>query len=513
VRGIRNPLKPLDLLSPEAEERVHQASMRLLRDQGMVFEEPRALELFRRAGQKVDVSDQRVFLDPGFVIETAAQAPSQFLLEARDPEWNVTVGDDTVIFAPVSGPPFVADGEKGRRDGTLPDQNDLVRLAETLDVLHHGTPEVACKDLPVESRHLDILHNQIRLSRKGMIGDAWSTVRARDHIDMMGILFRGLARRAQGGSSSRTGDTAAGASGGPAGEPRDAIRDRAVLVGIINSNSPLRYDTPMLEGLLEYAEAGQVNVITPFIMAGATSPVTLAAAVAQQNAEALAAVVLAQLVRPGAPVMYGSFLTGLEMRTGAPGFGRPEAALGILSSAQMARRYGLPCRGGGVLTNSKVPDHQSGQEKMNMLWPILLGRVHYVLHAAGWLDGGLIASFESLVLDAEVLEMTGRFFAGLLVDDDRLALDVIARVPVGGHFLGEAHTRRHFKSEFYFPSLADTDAWDSWVKKGSKDAAARATPRWKSLLASYREPTLDPAIEAELSEYVTRRRRAIEAES
>jgi len=498
VRGLRNPLKPLDLLPPEAEERVHDASMRLLRDQGIVFEEERALDLFRRAGQRVDDGEQRVFLDPDFVIETAAKAPSQFLLEARDPEWNVTIGDDTIVFAPVSGPPFVADAERGRRDGTLPDQNDLVRLAETIDVLHHGTPEVACKDLSVESRHLDILHHQIRLSRKGMIGDAWSTVRARDHVNLMGILFRGLDRAAGRGSK---------ASGA---EPRDAIRDRITLVGIINSNSPLRYDTPMLEGLLEYAEAGQVNVITPFIMAGATSPVTLAAAVAQQNAEALAAVVLTQLVRPGAPVMYGSFLTGLEMRTGAPGFGRPEAALGILSSAQMARRYRLPCRGGGILTNSKVADHQAGQEKMNMLWPLLLGRVHYVLHAAGWLDGGLIASFESLVLDAEALEMSGRFFAGLLVDDDRLALDVIAHVPVGGHFLGEAHTRRHFKSEFYFPTLADTEAWDAWVKKGSMDASVRATPRWKSLLASYREPTLDPAIDEELTEYVTRRRRAIE---
>jgi trimethylamine--corrinoid protein Co-methyltransferase len=492
VRGFRNTLPPLNLLSPEAEEKVHRASMRLLAEQGLVFEETRALDLFRKAGQRVDDAEQRVRLDPDFVMETAAQAPPRFTIHARHPEWNVTLGDDTVVFAPVSGPPFVADAERGRRDGTLPDQNDLVRLAETIDVLHHGTPEVACKDLPVESRHLDILRDQIRLSRKGMIGDAWSTVRARDHITMMGILFRGL-------------------DGGGGGDPRDAIRERPTLIGIINSNSPLRYDTPMLEGLMEYAEAGQVNIITPFIMAGATSPVTLAAAVAQQNAEALAAVVLAQLVRPGAPCVYGSFLTGLEMRTGAPGFGRPEAALGILSSAQMARRYRLPCRGGGVLTNSKIPDHQAAQEKMNMLWPLLLGRVHYVLHAAGWLDGGLIASFEGMVLDAEALEMTGRFFEGLRVDDDRLALEVIGRVPVGGHFLGEAHTRRHFKTEFYFPALADTEAYDAWVKKGSRDAASRATDRWKKLLASYQEPKLDLAVEQELSEYVERRKREIAA--
>ena len=493
MRGFRNPLPPLDLLSPDAEEKVHRASLRLLQEQGVVFEEARALDLFRKAGQKVDDSEQRVRLDPDFVMETAAKAPQRFTLHARDPEWDTTLGGDTVVFAPVSGPPFVADVERGRRDGTLPEQNDLVRLAETLDVLHHGAPEVACKDLPVESRHLDILRDQIRLSRKGMIGDAWSTVRARDHITMIGILFRGLDRKSGGG------------------DPRDAVRDRPALVGIINSNSPLRYDTPMLEGLLEYAEAGQVNIITPFIMAGATSPVTLAAAVAQQNAEALAAVVLAQLVRPGAPCVYGSFLTGLEMRTGAPGFGRPEAALGILSSAQMARRYRLPCRGGGVLTNSKIPDHQAAQEKMNMLWPLLLGRVHYVLHAAGWLDGGLIASFEGMVLDGEALEMVGRFFEGLRVDDDRLALEVIGRVPVGGHFLGEEHTRRHFRTEFYFPALADTEAYDAWVKKGARDAAARATDRWKKLLASYQEPTLDPAIEQELTEYVERRKRDIAA--
>ena len=503
MRGLRNTLKPVDVLSPEAEEKIHVASLSMLRDLGVVFEEPRALDLFRRAGQKVDDGEQRVFFDPAFVVETAARAPSRFTIHARDPDRDVALGGDALVFAPVSGPPFAADRTAGRRDGTLRDQNDLVRLAETIDILHHGTPEIACKDLPVESRHLDILHHQIRLSRKGMIGDAWSTERALDHIDMMAILFAGIDARAGRGRGA--------ASAAPGQAPRDAIADRPVLIGIINSNSPLRYDSNMAEGLIAYAEAGQVNVITPFIMAGATSPVTLAAAVAQQNAEALAAVVLAQLVRPGAPVLYGSFLTGLEMRTGAPAFGRPEAALGILSSAQMARRYRLPIRAGGVLTNSKLPDHQAGMEKMNMLWPILLGGAHYVLHAAGWLDGGLTASYESMVLDAEMLEMTVRFFAGLPVDDERLALEVIGHVGAGGHFLGEEHTRRHFKAEFYFPALADTEAYDSWVKKGSQDAAERATARYKTMLASYQEPTLDPAIDEALAEFIARRKTEIGA--
>ena len=493
MRGYRNTLKPLSILSLEAEEKVHQASMQMMRDQGVGFEEPRALDIFQQAGQKVDSAEQRVFFDPEFVMETARLAPASFVLHARNPDLDVTIGDDTIVFAPVSGPPFVADRDGGRRDGVLRDQNDLVRLAETIDVLHHGCPEVAVKDLPVESRHLDVLYHQIRLSAKGMIGDAWSTERARDHIDMMAILFQGLR--------------------GGGGDPRDAVRDLPVLVGIINSNSPLRYDANMIEGLIEYAAAGQVNIITPFIMAGATSPVTLAAAVAQQNAEALAAVVLAQLVRPGAPVMYGSFLTGLEMRTGAPAFGRPESALGILASAQMARRYRLPCRGGGVLTNSKIPDHQAGQEKMNMLWPLILGGVHYILHAAGWSDGGLTASFEQMVIDAEMLESTARFFTGVPVDDERLAIEVIGHVGTGGHFLGEEHTRRHFRSEFYYPALADTEAYEAWVKKGSKDAYARASERWKKLLASYVEPVLDPSIDEALTAFMARRKREIPAAS
>jgi len=497
MRGFKNTLRPLDILSSEAEEKVHQASMKMLRDLGVVFEDSRALDLLRKAGQRVDEAAQRVHFDPGFVAEMAGLAPAKFVIHARNPDNNVAIGGDAIVFAPVSGPPFVADREGGRRDGTMKDQNDLVRLSEVLSVMHHGCPEVAVRDLPVETRHLDILYHQIRLSAKGMIGDAWSALRARDHIDMMAILFAGI--------ESKSGRPAGGAA------PRDAIRDRAVLVGIINSNSPLRYDSPMAEGLIEYAEAGQVNIITPFIMAGATSPVTLAAAVAQQNAEALAAVVLTQVVRPGAPVMYGSFLTGLEMRTGAPAFGRPEAALGVLTSAQMARRYRLPCRGGGVLTNSKLPDHQAGQEKMNMLWPLILGGVHYVLHAAGWSDGGLTASFEQMVIDAEMLEMTARIFEGVPVDDERLALEVIGHVGAGGHFLGEEHTRRHFRTEFYYPTLADTEAYDAWVKKGALDAYARATERWKKLLASYQEPALDPAVDAALRDFMARRKGEIMA--
>ena len=484
MRGLKNTVRPVSILPPEAEERVHRASLEILQEQGIVFEEPRALDLFAAAGLKVDRGGERVFLPAEFVEEQTRKTPSRFTLHARNPDNDVIIGDDNLVFAPVSGPPFLADRERGRAPATREGQRDLIRLAEVLPILHHGCPEATPGDLNVDSRHLYILYDQIRFSSKGMIGDAWSTMRSRDHIEMMAILFGG----------------------------REAILERPVITGIINSNSPMRYDECMTQGLMEYAAAGQVNIITPFIMAGATSPVTLASAIAQQNAEALAAVVLAQMVRPGAPMMYGSFLTGLEMRTGAPAFGRPESALGILASAQMARRYRIPCRAGGVLTNSKIPDSQAGMEKMMMLWPIILGRVNYVLQAAGWSDGGLTASFEQMVIDAEMLEMMARFFSGVPVDDTTLALDVIAKVGSGGHFLGEEHTRKYFRTEFYFPQLADTEAYEAWVKKGSRDAYVRATDRYKKLLSEYEDPGLDPAIDEELLEFVERRRREIEAE-
>lgn len=481
MRGIQNTLKPVPILPPEAEEDVHRASMRMLAEHGVVFESDAALDLFERHGMRTDRGEQRVFLDPGFVAEQVALAPSRYTIHARDPENDVSIGGDRLVFAPVSGPPFLADRERGRRDATRLGQQEMIRLSEVLKVMHHGCPEATPRDVRIETRHLDILYDQLRLSSKGMIGDAWSTLRARDHIDMMAIVFGG----------------------------RQRLLEMPTIVGFINSNSPMRYDNNMTDGLIEYAAAGQVNNITPFIMAGATSPVTLAAAMAQQNAECLAGIVLSQLVRPGSPVMYGSFLAALEMRTGAPAFGRPETALGIMGSAQMARRYGIPCRAGGVMTNAKVPDAQAGQEKMMMLWPILLGGVHYVPHAAGWLDGGLTASFEQMVLDAEMLEMVGRFFEGVLVDEERLAIDVIARVGAGGHFLGDAHTRKYYRSEFYYPLLSDTEAYEAWVKRGSRDAYARATDRYKKLLETYVEPTLDAAILDELTEFVERRKREI----
>ncbi len=484
MRGIQNPLKPVSILSAEAEEDIHRASMRMLLEHGVVFDESAALDLFERQGLRVDRSESRVFLPPEFVLEQVGKAPSRFTIHARDPANDVEIGGDRLVFAPVSGPPFVADRERGRRDATVRDQQDLIRLSEVLGVMHHGCPEATPKDLPVETRHLDILYDQLRLSSKGMIGDAWSALRSRDHIEMMAIVFGG----------------------------REKLLSMPTIVGFINSNSPMRYDDHMTQGLMEYAAAGQVNNITPFIMAGATSPVTLAAAFAQQNAECLAGIALAQMVRPGSPVMYGSFIAGLEMRTGAPAFGRPEAALGIMGSAQMARRYGIPCRAGGVMTNSKLPDAQAGQDKMMMLWPILIGGAHYVPHAAGWLDGGLTASFEQMVIDAEMLEMAERFFGGVLVDEDRLAIEVIGRVGAGGHFLGDAHTRKYFRTEFYYPQLSDTEAYEAWIKRGSRDAYARATERYKKLLESYVEPVLDATIDERLRDFIARRKTEIEPE-
>lgn len=456
--------------------------MRILSDTGVVFEDPRAVDLLRAAGARVEGGSQRVRLDPGLVLEKAALAPREFELVARTPERSVRVGGEHLVFAPTGGPAFVSDLEGGRRAGTLEDLHRLIRLSEAVPVIHHGAPEVVPTDRPLPSRHLDILLAQIRLSSRGLIGDTWGAARARDHLEMTAILFGG----------------------------RDALSGKAALLGFVNSNSPLRYDRHMTEGLLEYATYGQPLIITPFIMAGATSPVTLAAAAAQQNAETLAGIVLAQIVRPGAPVLYGGFLTGMDMRTGAPAFGRPEAALGILAAAQMARRYGLPCRGAGLLTNSKVPDAQAGCEKANMLWPLLLAGVHYVPHAAGWLDSGLVASFEQFVIDADLLEMAGRFLAGIRVDEESLALEIIERVGPGGQFLAQPHTQRHMRTELLHPALSDTSAYESWARDGSNDSCARAGRRWRQILETYRQPPLDPAIDAALEEFVERRSRELQ---
>jgi trimethylamine--corrinoid protein Co-methyltransferase len=282
-----------------------------------------------------------------------------------------------------------------------------------------------------------------------------------------------------------------------------------VLGGIINASSPLRYDERMLGGMITFGRAGQVLVITPFILAGAMSPITLAAALAQQNAEALAGIAFVQLVRPGAPVLYGGFTSNIDMKSGAPAFGTPEGAWAMAIGAQLARRYGLPYRGSGSLNTSKVPDAQAAWETMWTTWPAVLAHTNFIMHAVGWLDGGLTVSYEKIVIDMESLAMFQHFLGGLEISDETLALDSIAAVPPGGHHFGTPHTQARYATEFYAPILADRRNYETWLQDGAPDAAQRANRVWKQLLAEYEPPPLDPAVREGLLEYVERREREL----
>jgi trimethylamine--corrinoid protein Co-methyltransferase len=337
------------------------------------------------------------------------------------------------------------------------------------------------QDLPVPTRHLDQVYSQFTLSDKALISPARSRETALDCVEMAAIVF-----------------------GGP-----DEMQQQPVQLGIINVNSPLRYDSSMLGGLITYARYGQPVVITPFILAGAMSPITMAAALAQQNAEALAGVALTQLVNPGWPVIYGGFTTNIDMQTGSPAFGGPEGALALFAGAQLARFYGLPYRGSGSLNNSKIPDAQASYETQMTLWPAIMAHTNLIHHSAGWLEAGLVFSFEKFMLDLEGLLMMYRLLDGIEVTEETLALDWVAEVGPGGHHLGTAHTMARFRSEFHLPLISDRQNYEAWVEQGSLDAGQRAHRLWKELLASYEPPPIDPAVEDALRDYVARRKREV----
>src|SRR3982074_1731941 len=350
----KNRLKPYDLLSGEEVEAIHEQAMTILEEIGVDFLHDRPRELFAKAGMAVD--GMRVRFDRGFVMEMAAKTPSTFTPQARTPVGPVTRGGDNVVTAPVYGPPFITDLERGRRGATIEDFNNFDKMAQAIEQIHcAGGTTVEPEDLPLGTRHLDMVYSHLRWTDKPFMGSVISAENARDTIEMASILFGG----------------------------RDKIEETPAVISLINVNSPLRYDDRMLGALLEYTEAGQPVIVTPFLMAGAMSPMGLAGTVAQQTAEALAGIALVQLMRPGTPCVYGSFLTNTDMQSGSPAFGTPAAALGTPATAQMARHYNLPFRGGGALTSSKAPDAQAAYESMMCMWPTILGRVNFVLHAAG----------------------------------------------------------------------------------------------------------------------------------
>jgi trimethylamine--corrinoid protein Co-methyltransferase len=472
-----NAMPRYEILSEDAMEVLDRGWRRIVSELGIEFLLPEAVEAFRAAGQTVE-GENLVKLDPDFILEHVAKAPREFDLQARNPDRAIHIGGDHMAFAPVYGSPFVRDGDV-RRDGTLEDFENFVKLAQSFEELDcAGGTVVEPNDRPLDSRHLEMVFALQTLSDKPYMGSVTSGPNAADTIAMGEILFGG----------------------------REAIERTPASISLINVNSPLRFDDRMLAAMYEYVQANQAVVITPFLLMGAMSPVTIPAALVQQMAEALAGIALAQLWRPGCPIVFGSFLSNTDMQSGSPSFGTPESAIGLLCTGQIARRYGLPFRTGGALNASQTVDAQAAYEGLMTLLPTFLAGTNFVMHAAGWLEGGLVSSYEKFIVDIELLRMLRHEFLPLEIDEESLAFGAHQEVGAGGHFLGAAHTLERFRECFYRPLLSSTENFDRWSRNGGLDATARAANIWRATLEAYEQPPLDDAVREQLDEYVVRRR-------
>ena len=473
---FRNTMPRYEVLSEEAMATLDKGWRRLMSEIGVEFMDDRALELFRRAGQRVE--GNTVFLDPDFVLEQVAKAPREFDVQARNHEHDIHIGGDSMAFGAVYGPPFVRQGDV-RRDATMDDFRSFTKLAQSFPVLD-SAGGVICEpnDTPLDSRHLDMTYALQTLTDKVYMGNVVSGVNAADTIAMSSILF---------GS-------------------REAIEETPATISLINCNSPLRWDDRMLEAQFEYSGAGQPVVLTPFILMGAMSPVTIPAALVQQIVEALSGIALSLLIRPGTPVIFGSFLSNIDMQSGSPTFGTPESGIGLLCTGQIARHFGLPFRTGGGLTSSQVADAQAGYEALMTLMPTFLAGANWVMHSAGWLEGGLVAGYEKFIVDVELLQMLRHEFTPLEIDEASMAFDAHQEVGHGGHFLGAMHTMERFRTCFYRPLLSSSENYERWMRNGGNDANDRAAVTYQKTLADYEQPAIDDAVREELEDYVIRRR-------
>ncbi len=474
---IQRKIPLTEVLTEEGLETIEANAETILAEIGIEFREDKeALALWRDAG--ADVDGERVRLPRGLARTLLRTAPREFDQLARNRDRSVHIGGNATVFAPVYGPPFVRDLDGGRRYGTIEDFRNLVKLVYQAPALHHSGGTL-CEpvDVPVNKRHLDMLYAHMRYSDKPFMGSVTAPERAADTVALAEILF--------------------GA---------DIVADNVVVLSLINANSPMTYDATMLGALKTYAAAGQATVVSPFILAGAMSPVTVAGTLAQILAEAMAGMAFAQLVRPGAPVVFGTFSSSISMQSGAPTFGTPEPTLVLFAAAQLARRLGVPFRSGGSLCGAKVPDAQAAYESAQTLLPTLLAGANFVLHAAGWLEGGLSTSFEKLVMDADQLGMMQVLSQGIDLSPDGQAMDAIREVGPGAHFLGCEHTQNHFETAFYRSSIADNNSVEQWEAEGSLDTAERANALWKKMLESYEAPPLDPAIDEALQAFIAEKK-------
>jgi trimethylamine---corrinoid protein Co-methyltransferase len=469
-----NKMPRYEILSEEAMDTLDGGWRRIVSELGVEFMLPEAVDYFEKAGQRVE--DKKVFLDPEFVLEQVAKAPSEFELQARNPDHSLQIGGDNMAFAGVYGPPFVRKGDS-RGDAKMDDFENFVRLGQSFpEIDSAGGTVVEPEDRPLDSRHLDMVYALQTLSDKPYMGSVISAENARDTIEMGRILLG------------------------------DSFGNAPASISLINCNSPLRWDDRMLSAMLEYNRTNQAVVTTPFLLMGAMSPVSIPATLVQQMAEALAGIALSQLWRPGCPVVFGSFLSNTDMQSGSPSFGTPESAIGLLCTGQIARRYGLPFRTGGALNASQTVDAQAAYEGLMTLLPTFLAGTNFVMHSAGWLEGGLVSSYEKFIVDIELLRMLRHEFQPLQIDEASLAFDAHEEVGQGGHFLGAAHTLERFRECFYRPLLSSTENFDRWTRNGGLDAAARAANIWRATLESYEQPPLDAAVDEQLREFVARRR-------
>jgi trimethylamine--corrinoid protein Co-methyltransferase len=475
---LTRTMAPFEVLGEEGLAIIEHNADTILEEVGLEFRgDPGALELLKNAG--ADVTGERVRFPRGLARQLVqATAPRQFTQYARNEANNVEIGGMHTVLAPNYGSPFVRDLDNGRRYGTIEDFRNLVKLTYMSPHLHHSGGTV-CEpvDVPVNKRHLDMVYSHIRYSDKPFMGSVTAPERARDTVEMARILF--------------------GA---------DYLETHPVILSLINANSPLVWDSVMLGAARAYAEANQATLITPFILAGAMAPVTAAGVCAQTLAEAMGGMAFVQLVRPGAPVVLGSFASSISMQSGAPTFGTPEPALVLYVMAALARRLGVPFRSGGNLCASKVPDAQAAYESAATFGPTILAGVNFVLHAAGWLEGGLTVGYEKFILDNDQCGMAAVFVKGVDMSENGQALDAMLANPPGQHHLGSAHTLANFESAFYRAETADNNSFEQWLEDGGLDAAQRANAIWKRMLAEYEAPPIDPGVDEALQEFIAKRK-------
>ena len=473
----RRKIPAYELLDEESLPSLENHAEWLLTEIGIEIRgDAEALRLFKEAGASLD--GERLRFDRGLVRALCSTAPKTYTMHARNADKCIEFGGDNLILGPAYGSPFVSDLENGRRYGTIEDFQNFIKLTYMTPWLQHQSGTV-CEpvDVAVNKRHLDMVYAHLRFSDKPFMGAVTAPERAEDSLAMAGIVF---------------------------GEA--FMEDNLVIQGNINVNSPLVYDDTMTGALRCYAAANQGNVISPFILGGAMSPVTQAALIAQAHAEAMVGIALTQLVRKGAPVVYGSFLTTMDLKTGAPTFGTPESSLTTMAISQLCRRLGLPFRCGGHLTASKVADAQAMQESVDTMNPAIMAGANFIFQSAGWLEGGLTIGYEKFVMDADRCGAILRLAQGLTIDANELAADAYREAGIGSNFLGADHTLRNYRSANYRAELADTSSFEQWSEDGQQDMQQRACKRWKQMLCDYEPPEIDPAVDEALLDFITRKK-------